>query len=74
MVADLVTDTDVFEVQGSSAEPIALDRQYRLTKPPMDDLAKALSELDGKPVIAEDSEECTFFKRLRVLDARVCTR
>ena len=70
MVADLVTDTDVFEVQGSSAEPIALDRQYLLAKQPKDDLAKALSELDGKPVIAEDSEDCTFFKRLRVLDAR----
>ena len=70
LVSDLVTDTDVFEVQGSSAEPIALDRQYLLAKPPKIDLARELSELDGKPVIAEDSEDCTFFKRLRVLDAR----
>lgn len=70
IVADLVTDTDVFEVRGSSAEPIALDRQYLLAKGPKDDLANSLSELDGKPVIAEDSEDCTFFKRLRVLDTR----
>ena len=32
MVADLIADTDVFQVQGSSAEPIALDRQYLLAK------------------------------------------
>ncbi len=70
MVADLVVDTDVFEVQGSSAEPTALNEQYLLAKSPRDDLAKALEELDGKPVIAEDSEGCAFFKRLRVLDTR----
>ena len=70
MVADLVADTDVFEVQGSSAEPTALNEQYLLAKPPTVDLAKALEELDGKPVIAEDSEGCAFFKRLRVLDGK----
>ncbi len=69
-VADLIANTDVFEVQGSSAEPIALDKQYLLAKSARDDLAKALDELDGKPVIAEDSEDCAFFKRLRVLDAK----
>ena len=70
MVADLVADADVFEVQGSSAEPTALNEQYLLAKSPRVDLAKALEELDGKPVIAEDSEGCAFFKRLRVLDTR----
>ena len=70
MVADLVADADVLEVQGNSAEPIALDRQFLLAKSARDDLAKALDELDGKPVIAEDSEDCAFFKRLRVLDAK----
>ncbi|MCY4419783.1 MAG: ATP-binding protein [Gammaproteobacteria bacterium] len=70
MVANLIANTDVFEVQGSSAEPIALDQQYLLAKSARDDLAKALYELDGKPVIAEDSEDCAFFKRLRVLDAK----
>ena len=69
-VADLITHTDVFEVQGSSAEPIALDKQYLLAKPVTDDLASALRQLDGRPVIAEDSEGCAFFKRLRVLEPR----
>ena len=70
LVADLIADTDVFEVQGSSAEPIALDKQYLLAKPQRIDLGQALRELEGKPVIAEDSEDCAFFKRLRVLDSR----
>lgn len=69
-VADLVAGTDVFEIQGNSAEPIALDKQYLLAKSARDDLVKALDELEGKPVIAEDSEDCAFFKRLRVLDAK----
>ena len=70
VVADLIADTDVFEVQGSSAEPIALDKQYLLAKPAIDDLSEALRQLDGRPVIAEDSEGCAFFKRLRVLETR----
>lgn len=65
MVASLVADTIAFEVQGNSAEPIALDKQYLLAKPEKKDLAGALVELDGKPVIAEDSEGGAFFKRLR---------
>ena len=69
VVAALIADTDVFEVQGSSAEPIALDKQYLLAKPAKNDFAKAVCELDGRPVIAEDSEECAFFKRLRLLDS-----
>ena len=69
VVANLIADTDVFEVQGGSAEPIALDKQYLLAKPAKNDLATALRELDGRPVIAEDSEECAFFKRLRRLDS-----
>ena len=68
VVADLVADTDVFEVQGSSAEPIALENQYLLAKRAKTDVQVALRELDGRPVIAEDSENCAFFKRLRVLD------
>ena len=70
LVAGLVADTDVFEVLGSSAEPIALDKQYLLAKPQRIDLGLVLRELEGKPVIAEDSEDSAFFKRLRVLDSR----
>lgn len=69
MVADLVTDTDAFEVRDGSAEPVASDRQYLLAQSPKDDLAGALSVSDGKPLIAEDSEGRTYFKRFRVLDA-----
>ena len=65
MVAELVADTSVFEVQGYSAEPIALDKQFLLAKPARSDFQSALAELNGKPVIAEDSEDCAFFKRLR---------
>ena len=69
IVADLVANTEVFEVLGSSAEPIALNNQYLLAKPAQTDMATALRELDGRPVIAEDSEDCAFFKRLRVLNS-----
>ena len=67
-VANLIANTNLFEVQGSSAEPIALDRQYLLAKPATDDLARSLRSLDSRPVIAEDSEGCAFFKRLRALE------
>ena len=70
VVTDLIADTDVFEVQGSSAEPLALDKQYLLAKPAADDYAAAVRQLDGRPVIAEDSENCAFFKRLRVFDSQ----
>ena len=68
MVAALISDTDAFEIQGGSAEPIALENQYLLAKPAKTDLAMGVRDLDGKPVIAEDNEDCAFFKRLRVLD------
>ena len=70
VVADLIADTDIFEVVGSSAEPIALENQYLLAKSAKTDLAEALRELDGRSVIVEDSENCAFFKRLRVLNSR----
>ena len=68
-VTSLIADTSVFEVQGSSAEPIALDKQYLLAKPDRADWANALGELDGRPVIAQDSEGCAFFKRLRLVNS-----
>ena len=68
VVTDLVADTDVFEVQGSSAEPIALDKQYLIAKSSTDDFSRVLARLDGKPVIAEDNDGYAFFKRLRVLE------
>ena len=68
VVADLIAGTDVFEVQGTSAEPIALNKQYLLAKRAAVDLSKSLREMDDKPVIVEDNEDCVYFKRLRILD------
>lgn len=64
-VSRLVADTEVFEVQGSSAEPIALDRQFLLAKQPSTNHAHSIRELDGRPVIAESSDGGAYFKRLR---------
>ena len=69
LAADLIADTDVFEVQGISAEPVALDKQFLLAKPKITDLPNALGDLDGKPVIAEDNKGCAYFKRLRMMNA-----
>ncbi len=53
------------QVDGQSAEPIALDKQYLIIQEsiPAEDAGHAL---DGKAVIAEDSDGSCFFKRLRV--------
>ena len=65
IVQSMVADTVVFEVQGSSAEPLALDGQFLLAKPPATNLSRSIADLDGKPVIAETSDGSAFFKRLR---------
>ncbi|MEQ8585009.1 MAG: hypothetical protein RIE83_01155 [Thalassobaculaceae bacterium] len=69
LTGNLVADTEVFEILGSSAEPLALDKQLVLAKPPKTDLSTGLAELNGKPVIAENDEGHAFFKRLRILDS-----
>jgi hypothetical protein len=65
VVQNLVADTEVFEVQGSSAEPLALSGQFLLAKPPSRDLSRSIADLEGKPVIAETTDGDTYFKRLR---------
>ena len=47
-----------------------MENQYLLAKRAKTDVQVVLRELDGRPVIAEDSENCAFFKRLRVLDSK----
>ncbi|MCR9072730.1 MAG: hypothetical protein NXI18_13510 [Alphaproteobacteria bacterium] len=64
-VQTLVAGTEVFEVQGSSAEPLALNGQFLLAKPPSRDLSRSIADLDGKPVIAETTDGDAYFKRLR---------
>ncbi len=53
------------EVSGHSAEPMALDKQFLIISDPIS-LNDAEKILDGRPVIAEDSDQSRYFKRLRV--------
>jgi hypothetical protein len=53
------------EVSGHSAEPHALDKQFLIIGDPVS-LKDAETVLDGRPVIAEDSDHSRYFKRLRV--------
>jgi energy-coupling factor transporter ATP-binding protein EcfA2 len=53
------------EVSGHSAEPQALDKQFLIIGDPLS-LKDAEKTLDGRPVIAEDSDQSRYFKRLRV--------
>jgi hypothetical protein len=54
----------LFQVKGRSAEPIALEGQFLITR----EATKTLEEvkaLDGCPIVAIDEEGTRFFKRLR---------
>jgi hypothetical protein len=52
-------------VSGHSAEPHALDKQFLIIGDSVS-LKDAEKTLDGRPVIAEDSYQSRYFKRLRV--------
>ncbi len=51
-------------VDGDSAEPHALDKQFLIIANPMP-VPEACKKLEGQPVIAEDSSGSRYFKRLR---------
>jgi len=51
-------------VNGDSAEPHALDKQFLIIANPMP-VPEACKKLEGQPVIAEDSSGSRYFKRLR---------
>ena len=53
------------EVSGHSAEPQALDKQFLIIGEPLSP-KNAETTLDGCPIIAEDSDQIRYFKRLRV--------
>ncbi len=53
------------EISGHSAEPHALDKQFLIIGAPVS-LTDAEKNLDGRPVIGEDSDHDRYFKRLRV--------
>jgi hypothetical protein len=64
-VKNLVSGTlGLFQVSGGSAEPQALDGQYLLVGNPVSPEA-ACRTLDGRPVLATDSDGYQYFKRLR---------
>jgi hypothetical protein len=54
----------LFEVQGRSAEPIALDTQYLITHPVTFD-KENIQRLEGRLVVAVDENGARYFKRLR---------
>lgn len=54
----------VVEVDGHSAEPHALDKQFLIIANALP-VAEAIKKLEGQPVIAEDSTGARYFKRLR---------
>jgi hypothetical protein len=54
------------EVAGQSAEPHALNGQYLIVEKEITAL-EALKTLDGKPIIAADTDDNRYFKRLRVM-------
>jgi hypothetical protein len=67
LVADAL---GLVEVVGQSAEPQALNGQYIIVEKQLS-AADALKKLDGKPVIASDTDDNRYFKRLRVGKDRV---
>ena len=54
----------LFQVQGRSAEPIALNDQYLITRG-NDTGMEQTNLLDGRPVVAIDEDGTRYFKRLR---------
>ena len=54
------------EVAGQSAQPLALDGQFLIVGAKVRD-RHHLARLDGLPVIASDSEQHRYFKRLRLM-------
>jgi Peptidase S24-like len=54
------------EVVGQSAEPHALNGQYLMVKNEITAI-EALKTLDGKPIIAADTDDNRYFKRLRIV-------
>jgi hypothetical protein len=60
----------LFKVEGRSAEPIALDGQFLITR---DKSVKvdAISSLNGRLIVAIDEDGARYFKRLRCHDKLV---
>jgi SOS-response transcriptional repressor LexA len=71
VLSGLVADAlGLVEVMGQSAEPHALNGQYLIVEKQLSGM-EAIRKLDGKPVIASDTDNHRYFKRLRVGKDRV---
>ena len=71
ILSGLVADAlGLVEVMGQSAEPHALNEQYLIVEKQLSGM-EAIKKLDGKPVIASDTDHHRYFKRLRVGKDRV---
>jgi hypothetical protein len=64
VVSELLQDAKLFKVSGRSAEPIALDGQFIMTRPIIL-TAATLGEMDGRLAIAVDDSGARYFKRFR---------
>lgn len=64
IVDKTLKDARLFNVQGRSAEPIALEGQYLITRgKPVE--AASLASLEGRLVVGIDEDGARYFKRLR---------
>jgi hypothetical protein len=59
----MLKDAKLFKVAGRSAEPVALDGQFIVTQPIA--ITAAISQLEGRLVIAVDENGGRYFKRFR---------
>lgn len=60
----MLTAARLFEVRGRSAEPIALDSQFLITRE-VTTTIQEIKALEGRPVVAIDEDGTRYFKRLR---------
>jgi hypothetical protein len=64
VVNALLQDVKLFKVSGRSAEPVALDGQFIMTRPVML-TTETISKMDGRLAIAIDEGGARYFKRVR---------
>jgi hypothetical protein len=65
VVQSILKDARLFEVKGRSAEPIALEGQFLITRPPQP-AARSAHQLNQRLVVAIDNTGARYFKRLQV--------
>jgi hypothetical protein len=63
ILRQLLDGARLFEVKGRSAEPIALEGQFLITREAVNNASQIMG-LDGRPMIAVDEEGTRYFKRL----------